>query len=405
MNYLLISSNYSPEPMGISLYSTDLALNLHENGHRVHVLTTIPYYPWWGTSSKVAYNFPSVGNLDGVEVHRVNLKIPTQPKVFSRLFFEFRMWIKMRLYSKKFAGVNFDQIVAVIPSLGPGLVGSYMSKRVDVPLHIVVQDVSHKGVSQSGMAFSLGLTTITKLIESRVLRSADSIAVISNPIKTIVHSIVNSNCAVTLIPNYLTATARAKQTKADVRSQLRLPQDKFLVIYTGSIGNKQNLINLVNAASLLKDEESIHFVVFGHGNSELELKEKSKEIENFEVRPAVDEEIYFSLLATADLLVVNERSSQVEMALPSKIVSYFSSSTPIVAAVPRGGASYDILVGKAFIASADDPQGLATAIITAKANPSQGKFFAEKALDYFNTNLTRSVGRKLYIDWLLPTQV
>jgi len=44
---LLVTTNFWPEPTGISVYTTDLAESLKAAGHSVSVLTSLPHYPWW----------------------------------------------------------------------------------------------------------------------------------------------------------------------------------------------------------------------------------------------------------------------------------------------------------------------------------------------------------------------
>ena len=400
MKVLIISSNYYPEPMGIGLYTTDLAENLLSQGHSVSVLTNIPYYPWWKTPSEHIRHLECRSEISGVNVHRVKLKIPSQPKLFARLSFEIRMWLKMKARAKEFVGSEIDMVVSIIPSLGPGLVGTYLSRRNSIPHKVVVQDITSKGVTQSGMSLGGGLQTITRKVETRILRNAVAIAVVANPMKKIVCSLIKTDIKVSVIPNYSVTQQSSYSARVNVRQFLDLPQDKFLVIYTGSIAQKQNLMNLLNAARILREENSIHVVVFGHGNSESDLKDHSQNLLNFEVRPSVSLDIYHSLLQSADLLVLNERSSQIEMALPSKIVSYFESGTPVVAAVPVGGASYEILANHSFVVDSDNPKLLAQMILAAKDNPAQSKAFARAALEYYRENLTFSAGREKYLEWV-----
>ena len=49
--------------------------------------------------------------------------------------------------------------------------------------------------------------------------------------------------------------------------------------------------------------------------------------------------IHASLLAAADVLLLSERASQVDMSLPSKLTSYFAAGRPIIAAVAADGAT------------------------------------------------------------------
>ena len=53
----------------------------------------------------------------------------------------------------------------------------------------------------------------------------------------------------------------------------------------------------------------------------------------------MDERRFPDVLAAADVLLLSERASVVDMSLPSKLTSYAVAGRPIVAAVPAGGTT------------------------------------------------------------------
>ena len=386
--------------MGIGLYSTDLAKNLSSNGHSVSVISTIPYYPWWSTPSEFDSFREQESRFEGVRVLRVNLDIPSQPKTLARISFEIRMWFHMKKMSKRVDMSSIDLVISVVPSLGPGLVGAHLSKRYKKRHFVIVQDLSSKGVKESGMSFGRFLEVIVSRLESRVIKSAKKVAVIAEPMKGVIQKWANKDTRIEFIPNYSIHEEDFGNTPARSREELRLPKDTFLVIYTGSIAKKQNLINLCDAARMLQEVPSIHIMVFGHGNAETDLKSAAKGLKNFSVLPAISESKYIDTLIHADLLVVNERSTQTTMALPSKIISYFASGTPVIAAIPANGASYELLLNRAFVVQADDPSALAEMIKEVMASPSEASEFARNALNFYTSNLTKQSGRARYLDWV-----
>ena len=117
--------------------------------------------------------------------------------------------------------------------------------------------------------------------------------------------------------------------------------------------------------------------------------------------PAVKEKDFPNVLGGADLLLVSERASQLEMSLPSKLTSYFFSNRPVIASVPIDGATAQYLEGLAQIVPAENPKLLAKAIMYMKLNQTHGSLLAAKALAYAHLNLTRDNGRQRYVDWIL----
>jgi colanic acid biosynthesis glycosyl transferase WcaI len=102
VNVLIVSSNYFPEPLGIGLYSYDLATLLMEQGHHVWVLTTFPYYPWWNTPKDMESFAVKYSMIDGVHVHRAKVQLSKSISTYGRALFVFRMWVELRNVSKHY---------------------------------------------------------------------------------------------------------------------------------------------------------------------------------------------------------------------------------------------------------------------------------------------------------------
>jgi glycosyltransferase involved in cell wall biosynthesis len=116
--------------------------------------------------------------------------------------------------------------------------------------------------------------------------------------------------------------------------------------------------------------------------------------------PAVSDGDYSALLSAADLLLVNERSTQMEMSLPSKLTSYLYSERPVIAAVPRGGATWKFLDGVAELVEAGDPKALASKIEELSRNQSRLDELAKLGSAFAVKHLDPAVGRGKYLEWV-----
>jgi colanic acid biosynthesis glycosyl transferase WcaI len=166
------------------------------------------------------------------------------------------------------------------------------------------------------------------------------------------------------------------------------------------MGAKQDLENVVLASDALPANLKIRIYLVGHGNQESKLKVMCESRDNIKVLPAVSNEDYSALLSAADLLLVNERSTQIEMSLPSKLTSYLYSNRPVIAAVPRGGATWKFLDGVAELVEAGDPAALARKIEELGGRPEKLSELARKGREFADANLSPEVGRKKYLDWV-----
>jgi glycosyltransferase involved in cell wall biosynthesis len=166
------------------------------------------------------------------------------------------------------------------------------------------------------------------------------------------------------------------------------------------MGAKQDLENVVRAAESLNGYSQVKIYLVGHGNQESRLKVLCEGKKNISVMAAVSDEDYSALLSAADLLLVNERTTQMEMSLPSKLTSYLYSERPVLAAVPRGGATWKFLDGVAELVEAGDPSALAKKIEELSANPERLKNLAESGYEFAIKHLDPKIGRAKYRDWV-----
>ena len=91
-NILIVSTNYSPEPTGIAVYTTDLAETLKNAGHGIQVLTSLPHYPWWRTPHEFSHISEGRIYLDNIEIIRAQHFIPKRLSALVRMRFEFSLW-------------------------------------------------------------------------------------------------------------------------------------------------------------------------------------------------------------------------------------------------------------------------------------------------------------------------
>jgi glycosyltransferase involved in cell wall biosynthesis len=396
---LLVTTNFWPEPTGISVYTTDLAENLRANDNQISVLTSLPHYPWWKVPTEFSYLGEGITSHNGIEVIRAKHLIPPKMNALLRMRFEISLWWNLRRVSKGLIGKEFDVVIACVPTVAAGIVGKRISKRLDVPFGLIVQDLSGAGAKQSGLRGGALISKIAHAVEGRALHAADSLVVVSPAMKDLVISLGVESKRINQILNYSAKTI-ASEDKTSARRKFGWATEDFVVIHTGNMGAKQDLENVVRAANTLIGETKIKIYLVGHGNQEDNLKALCLGKSNIAVMPAVSDEYYSALLSAADLLLVNERSTQMEMSLPSKLTSYLYSERPVLAAVPRGGATWKFLDGVAELVEAADPKALAKKIEELSRNQIRLEELAKLGSEFARKHLDPEVGRAKYRQWV-----
>ena len=396
---LIATTNYWPEPTGIAVYTADLAETLQTSGHQVSVLTSLPHYPWWKIPSEFAHLGEGSGIHKGVSITRAKHLVPHKMNTLQRVRFETSLWWNLSRVSKKILSKQFDVVIAYIPTVAAGIIGKRVSKSLGIPFGLIVQDLSGAGAKQSGLRGGALVSKLAHFIEGQALFGANKLVVVSPAMRELLVGLGVPESRVTQIVNY-SARHISSIDKDLARSRFGWAVDNFIVIHTGNMGTKQNLENVVRAANALSTDSKIKIYLVGHGNQESKLKVLCESKKNIAVLPAVSDEDYSALLAAADLLLVNERSTQMEMSLPSKLTSYLTSERPVLAAVPRGGATWKFLEGVAELVDAGDPLALARKIEELSNRPEKLAELASKGKAFADANLSADIGRKKYVDWV-----
>jgi glycosyltransferase involved in cell wall biosynthesis len=396
---LLVTTNYWPEPTGISVYTTDLAENLKTDGHKVSVLTSLPHYPWWKVPAEFSHLGEGIATHNDIEVIRAKHLVPPKMNALLRMRFEFSLWWNLRRVSKRLIGKDFNVVIACMPTVAAGIVGKRIAKRLGVPFGLIVQDLSGAGAKQSGLRGGALISKIAHAVESSALHAADSLVVVSPAMQDVVIGLGVESKRINQILNYSARTIDSED-KNKARHSFGWKDEDFIVIHTGNMGAKQDLENVALAAQLLTSNSGIKIYLIGHGNQESALKVMCEGKSNIAVMPAVADEDYSALLSAADLLLVNERSTQMEMSLPSKLTSYLYSERPVIAAVPRGGATWKFLDGVAELVDAGDPNRLAEKIEELSKNQSRLNQLAKLGSEFAIKHLDPEVGRAKYLQWV-----
>ena len=398
-NILLITTNFWPEPTGTGPYATDLAKTLNTAGYHVLVITGVPHYPWWEIPVFYKSNPTEWLTLSGIQISRQSHYVPKSLNLVTRIFFELSLIQSIRQAFSKTKIQEFDLILAIGSSVAGGLVAKNISVKLGTPFGIVVHDLAGQGASQSGLPGGFLIARFVTRIERAILASARGVVAISQMMSDVIIKMGIQESKVSTILIYA-ANQLTPKDRINPRERLGWALDDFVVIHTGNMGAKQDLENVVRAADALSVDSKIKIYLVGHGNQESNLKALCAGKTNIAVLPAVPDADYSALLSAADLLLVNERSTQMEMSLPSKLTSYMYSERPVIAAVPRGGATWKFLDAVAELVEAGDPKALASKIEELSKNQSRLDELAKLGSEFAVKHLDPAVGRAKYLDWV-----
>jgi len=396
----IIGLHYSPEPTGNAPYTTSLAEGLVKRGHKVTVITSHPHYPEWQIREGYG-GWATDETLEGVRVRRLAHYVPAHPSSIKRLLSE----VSFGLRAATTSWGRPDVVLLVSPALFSSVIVR-MKMRLQLnspPVGLWIQDIYSLGVTETD-AGGRKVARFMQAIESWTLRGASGVAVIHDRFKDYVESDLSvKSSSIEVIRNWSHLPARPMVDRAYVRSRLGWSEEEVIVLHAGNIGAKQGLENVVEAARFADSQEiKVRFILLGDGNQRARLEALAAGITRIQFMDPVPGDEFQEALTAADVLLVNERPGVSDMAVPSKLTSYFTSGTPVLGATDAGSVTASELraSGAGQRVDAGDPVSLVRSAMTLADDPNAREVFGAAGRDFCASRLSEHAAIDRYARWL-----
>lgn len=368
---LLIGINYAPEETGISPYTTEMAEHLVGKGWDVTAITGMPHYPQWQVHEEYRRSFRSRELRNGVALRRLRHYVPSRQSAFGRSLYE-ATFLLQALSSLRLP--KPDCVVGITPSLSGGVAAALHARRHGVPFGVVVQDLLGQAATQSGIPAGRLAAGPAQAVEGWVLRRAAGVAVVADSFLPHLQRAGVPAERVSTLPNWTHLPAPSPRSR-DLRRTFGWAENETVVLHAGNMGYKQHLENLVATARLaVMEQPTLRFVLLGDGTERPRLQTLAAGLANVQFLNLQPADLFINVLAAADIFLVNERPTVLNMSLPSKITSYLRAGRPVVAAVNPDGATAQVLTAAsaALVVPADDPPALLAAVCRLREDSALG---------------------------------
>ncbi|GAB2615181.1 glycosyltransferase [Pseudactinotalea suaedae] len=397
---LIIGINYAPEPTGIAPYTAGMARALVGRGWRARVLTTHPHYPAWRIAEGYG-GWRRHEQIDGVAVTRLAHYVPRRHGAVHRALSEVSFGVRSVLsrWSRP------DVVVLVSPALLSSRLVALRARLQRIPTVTWVQDIYTLGVKETGGG-SRGVRLIAAL-ERGLGNTSARVVVIHDRFRTVLADL-GITSPIDVVRNWSHVSMDGHGRDERLRRELGWSDDDVVVLHAGNMGAKQGLENVVHAAREAERRGSrLRFVLMGDGNQRAALEAMGASSRLQFVDPLPDGR-FESALSSADILLVNELPDLTEMAVPSKLTTYFATGLPVIAAVSPASITHDEMTsaGAGPCVDAGDPVALVEAAESLAADPSRARRHGEAgrtfrddhlridaALDAFHDVLTSAIAR------------
>ncbi|WP_228373730.1 glycosyltransferase [Demequina soli] len=376
----IVGINYPPERTGIAPYMGALAHGLAARGCAVRVVTAQPHYPEWQIQ-KGYFHWTRDEDDAGVQVHRCLHMVPHHPQGIPRLVSE----LSFGAHAAVDGWGRPEVLVLVSPALFASAVANLRARMRDrtTPVVVWVQDLYGRGLAETGGGGIAG--KVIRRVEGHLLRSATRVVVIHERFKkAIVEDYGVDPANVVVVRNWTHLAAHAPIERIAARLE-RGWGDEPVLLHAGNMGVKQGLDHVIAAARVAQERgERLRFVLLGDGGERDRLEHLAQGLDNVDFLDPLDDEGFRRALAAADALLVHEAPGISEMAVPSKLTSYFDAGRPVIAATDLHGVTADEVraAGAGVVVPAGDPDALIDAALAMAADRDAAAALGAKGRAY-----------------------
>jgi colanic acid biosynthesis glycosyl transferase WcaI len=344
---------------------------MSERGLSVHVVTAHPHYPEW--EFRAGYGqWMRRETLGRVSVTRLRHYLPSKALGVRRLLSEISFGV--RTFFARWH--NPDVVVLVSPALfasAVAIVRARLSPRKPA-IVVWVQDLYSLGITETG-AGGGAVASFIAWVESKTLRSATRVVVIHARFAAYVAEKLGVDSErIEIVRNWSHLKPSPIPNIAAVRARHGWRANETVILHAGAMGTKQGLENVVDAARLADAQDlPLRFVLLGNGSQRKMLEEYADGVTRLDFLDSLDDAAFQDALGSADVLLVNEKPGVSEMAVPSKLTSYFSTGRPVLAATdPSGVTAGEVTAADGgLVVRSGEPQTLVDGCLQLRSDPQR----------------------------------
>lgn len=333
----IVGINFAPESNGNAPYTTSLAQGMAAMGWEVKVVTSFPHYPQWKIYD--GYDGRNIQERYGeVDVLRLRHYIPQKPRFINRWLMEIHFGARAVLadWSRP------DVVLLVSPALFSSAIAAARTKlsKNRPGTAIWVHDLYSQGLEEAHASTS-AVVPVMHAIEKAILSGADKVIAIHDRLgRRVIQGFGVEEERVRIHRNWSHIPPQPSIDRVTARARFGWSDDEIVVLHAGNMGVKQGLENVIEAARLAGNTSSkVRFVLLGTGSQREKLESLGQGIDRLQFIDPLPDDKYAAALASADILLVNEKPGIREMCVPSKLTSYFTTGRPVLAAVEDESAT------------------------------------------------------------------
>ncbi len=355
---LIYAMNYVPELIGCGRYSGDIGAYLKSQGAMVEVVTTPPHYPEWRVRQGYRKGGYSSEILDGIRIHRCPLWLTKRVQGVGRAVAPLSFALSsMPVVIWRILRFRPHYVHCVEPTLFGAPAALAAAKLAGARTGLHVQDLEIDAAFAVGHVRGRFVKWLSFGMEQAALKMFDSVITISEKMRVKLAAKGVNDGRLVMMRNWVDTMHIYPTGGANrFRRELGLADDAFVALYAGTIGPKQALSLVMEAAKQVGDT-AITFVIAGDGTEKVSLVDQN--LPNVKFLPLQPEERLNELLNLADVHLLPQMAGAADLVLPSKLGGMLASGRPIIAMTEVDTEIGQFLADEAILVPAGDVTGLA----------------------------------------------
>lgn len=327
MNILFLTIAW-PENNEHNIY-TDLMEEFRDAGHSVYVVA----------ARERRVNKPTESTIEnGINVLHVkcgNIKKTNYiEKGISSVLLGYQMKAAIRKY---YPSINFDVIIYSTPPITLANAIKSLKKKHNAKTYLLLKDIWPHDIADMGAIIRGGpIWLYFRQKEKLIYKTSDYIGCMSPAnIKYVLK--YNKNLALEKFEECPNSIKPSKQRYVDtfeIRKKYGVPKDEIIFLYGGNLGEPQGVGFLLDAASQMKDNKKVLFLIVGSGTeySNIRMRIEKEDFNNVLLLERLPKKEYENLVRACDIgLVLLDRRSTIPN-FPSRLLSYLDIGMPVLCA-------------------------------------------------------------------------
>lgn len=376
----VVSQYFPPDFAATGQLLDDLTSRLADDGLQVQVLTGMPAYAF------------QTGEADPIEFQPRRVIIRSRASRFwpkrirgravNGLLFCVRTALRLLKYSRRGDLLVYTTEPPYLPVFG-WLVHCVTRTPYALILYDLYPDVLVQlGVLQERHAF----TRFWRQCNRYAYGAARDLVVLSEPMRRrVVFFVPEVADRLSVIPSWAdTDLIRPLPRQQNWFVQRYALEHTFNVLYSGNQGRCHDLVTLMGAAMLLRDQSDVRFLFIGAGPQHQRIRDLAADwgLTNCMFLPYQEYDVLPFSLSSADLAVVSLGITAVGLVAPSKLYGHLAAGTPLAVISPADSDLRDLVDDQlgAWFANGDG-SGLAHFIQTLRSDPQQRAGFSRRCRD------------------------